>query len=106
MLVHSLWQFALVALVAIVLQGTLRRRSAAMRYWVLLAAMAAMVLAPAATWFSPWSADAGIGGRRDQPEREPQPRTTLCGPGRSCCAEAATGHVARTLRGRIADAVG
>ena len=32
-LVHSLWQFALVALLAVVLQRALQRRSATTRYW-------------------------------------------------------------------------
>ena len=56
-LVHSLWQFALAALLAVVLQRALRRRSATTRYAALLGVMAVMVAAPAATWFSPWSTD-------------------------------------------------
>ncbi len=56
-LVHSLWQFVLVALAAIILQWVLKRRSAATRYGTLLAAMLMMVVAPVATWFSPWSVD-------------------------------------------------
>ncbi|MGO8745879.1 MAG: M56 family metallopeptidase [Thermoguttaceae bacterium] len=55
-LVHSLWQFALVALVAIGLQRVLRRRPATTRYRAFLAAMCVMVAVPVATWFSPWSA--------------------------------------------------
>ncbi len=51
MLIHTLWQFALVAAAAIVLQRILRRRSAAVQYGVLLAAMAAMVAAPIVTCF-------------------------------------------------------
>jgi beta-lactamase regulating signal transducer with metallopeptidase domain len=57
-LVHSLWQFALVALVAIVLRRAMQRCSAASRYGALLAAMLIMVAMPVATWFSPWCADA------------------------------------------------
>ncbi|MHC4405641.1 MAG: M56 family metallopeptidase [Planctomycetota bacterium] len=57
-LVHSLWQFALVVLLAMVLQRALQRRSATTRYSVLLAAMSMMVAVPVVTWFSPWSADA------------------------------------------------
>ena len=50
-LIHTLWQFALVALAAFVVQRSLRRQSAAMQYWALLAAMAVMVAAPLATCF-------------------------------------------------------
>ena len=56
-LVHSLWQFTLVAILALVLQWTLQRRSAATRYAALLASMMLMVAMPVATWFSPWSID-------------------------------------------------
>ncbi len=58
MLVHSLWQFALLALVAVALGRVLRRSPATTRYGALLAAMSLIVVAPVATWFSPWSADA------------------------------------------------
>lgn len=51
-LVHSLWQFAVVALVAGLLQRALRRQSATLRYGVLLVALAGMVLLPLATWLS------------------------------------------------------
>ena len=51
-LIHSLWQFALVALLAVAVQWALRRRSAATRYGVLLAAMSIVVALPAATWFA------------------------------------------------------
>ena len=49
-LVHSLWQFALMALLAGVTVRALRRRSAALRYVVLVAAMAVSVAAPVMTW--------------------------------------------------------
>ena len=49
-LVHSLWQFALVALTAGVIVRVMRRNSAGMRYFVLVAAMAVSVAAPASTW--------------------------------------------------------
>jgi beta-lactamase regulating signal transducer with metallopeptidase domain len=49
-LVHSLWQFALVALLAGAFVRTLRRRSAATRYGVLVVAMAVLLTAPVATW--------------------------------------------------------
>lgn len=49
-LVHSLWQFALVALLAGVIVRTMRRSSAATRYGVLAVAMAVSVAAPVETW--------------------------------------------------------
>lgn len=49
-LVHSLRQFALAALLAGVTVRALRRRSAALRYVVLVAPMAVSVVAPLATW--------------------------------------------------------
>src|SRR5260370_42513822 len=49
-LVHSLWQFAIVALIAGVAVRALLRRSAEVRYAVLVAAMGGSVAAPAATW--------------------------------------------------------
>ncbi len=71
-LVHSLWQFALLALVAIVLRRVLQRRSAATRYGALLAAMSMMVVAPAATWFLPWLADAPAAAVRLSPAGSPE----------------------------------
>ncbi|MBM4089709.1 MAG: M56 family metallopeptidase [Planctomycetes bacterium] len=50
-LVHSLWQFALLMLVGFVLQRALQRCSAVTRYWALLATMCATIIAPAATWY-------------------------------------------------------
>src|SRR5262245_13537353 len=49
-LVHSFWQFALVALIAAVVVRALRRRSAEVRYAVLVCAMGVAVAAPMATW--------------------------------------------------------
>jgi hypothetical protein len=49
-LVHSLWQFVLLALGALVLQRVMLRCSAVARYWTLLLMMCAMTLAPVATW--------------------------------------------------------
>jgi hypothetical protein len=49
-LVHSLWQFGLVALLAGAFVRALRRRSAATRYGVLVVAMAVSLTAPVATW--------------------------------------------------------
>ena len=49
-LIHSLWQLTLVALVAGAIFRALRRRSAATRYVVLVAAMGIAVIAPMATW--------------------------------------------------------
>jgi beta-lactamase regulating signal transducer with metallopeptidase domain len=50
-LVHSLWQFALVALAAGAAVRAMRRSSAAMRYSVLVVAMGCLVAAPSATWW-------------------------------------------------------
>src|SRR5436305_15230856 len=50
MLLHSVWQFALIALVVMVLERAMRRFSAGARYGVFLLALGAMTLAPAATW--------------------------------------------------------
>jgi beta-lactamase regulating signal transducer with metallopeptidase domain len=57
-LVHSLWQFALVALLAVVLRRALQRFSGSVRYVALLTAMSLIVIAPVVTWFFPWSSDA------------------------------------------------
>ena len=51
-LVHSVWQFALIALTALVLQRAMQRTSAATRYWVLLLALGTMLAAPVATWLA------------------------------------------------------
>lgn len=50
-LIHTLWQFAVVAAAALILQRIFQRRSAAVQYCVLLAAMAAIVAAPVVTCF-------------------------------------------------------
>jgi uncharacterized GH25 family protein len=71
-LVHSLWQFALVAILAIVLQRALQRRPATTRYRALLAAMFIMVTVPVATWFSPWSADAPAVAAKFGPVEKPE----------------------------------
>jgi hypothetical protein len=49
-LVHSLWQFALAALLAGAIVRAMRRSSSAARYGVLVVAMAVSVAAPMATW--------------------------------------------------------
>ena len=49
-LVHSVWQLALIALAATALAWSLRRSKAAVRYWVLLLPLFAMIAAPVATW--------------------------------------------------------
>ena len=69
-LVHSLWQFALVALLAVVLQRALGRCSAAVRYRALLAAMSTLVVVPLVTWFSPWAADAPAAAVKLRPLEE------------------------------------
>ncbi|MGQ0637245.1 MAG: M56 family metallopeptidase [Planctomycetaceae bacterium] len=49
-LVHSIWQFAVIALVAKVLDVVLRRASAATRYATFLLTFSALAIAPVATW--------------------------------------------------------
>ena len=49
-LVHSMWQFAAVAIMAAVIAEILRRSSATARYGVLVIAMAMTVVAPCVTW--------------------------------------------------------
>ncbi len=49
-LVHSLWQFALVALLAGVISRAMRRSSSAARYGVHVVAMGVMVVVPLVTW--------------------------------------------------------
>lgn len=49
-LLHSLWQFAAVALIAEIARQAMRRRSAATRYAMFIVALAAMTAAPVATW--------------------------------------------------------
>jgi hypothetical protein len=61
-LVHSLWQFLLLALGVLVLQRALQRCSAAARYGTLLALMCVLVSMPVATW-SLLPADATSGAR-------------------------------------------
>ncbi len=66
-LVHSLWQFALVGLATIVLRRALQRCSAATRYGALLTAMIIMVAMPVATWFSPWLVPAPAAAVKPEP---------------------------------------
>ncbi|HEY2249781.1 MAG TPA: hypothetical protein VGH74_01925, partial [Planctomycetaceae bacterium] len=49
-LVHSLWQFTLVALLAAAIVRALRRSSAKLRYLVLVVAMGVSVGVPVLTW--------------------------------------------------------
>src|SRR5205085_7425678 len=51
-LVHSVWQFAFIALAAMVLERVMRRCSAAARYGALLLALGAMMAAPVTTWLA------------------------------------------------------
>lgn len=60
-LVHTLWQFALVAVIAVVLQWALHRCTAVTRYWALLAAMSVLVVLPVVTFCLLGSADAPAG---------------------------------------------
>src|SRR5437660_799074 len=49
-LVHSIWQFACLAMVVAIFQRATQRLSAAVRYSALLVALAAMIAIPMATW--------------------------------------------------------
>ena len=49
-LIHSLWQFTLVALVAVVVMRLMRRRNASIRYVVLMFVMSAAVILSIVTW--------------------------------------------------------
>ena len=49
-LIHSIWQFGLIALVAAIGVRFMNRRTAASRYIFLVAAMAVAIAAPIATW--------------------------------------------------------
>lgn len=49
-LVHSLWQFALVALLAGVISRAMRRSSSATRYGVHVLAMGVMIITTLVTW--------------------------------------------------------
>jgi beta-lactamase regulating signal transducer with metallopeptidase domain len=50
LLVHSLWQFVTIALVALFLDLVLKRRTAALRYAMLLVGLLMMVTTPFVTW--------------------------------------------------------
>ena len=72
-LVHSLWEFALVALLAGVAVRALRRSSSSLRYGVLVVAMAMSVVAPLSTWqFTASDVSAPVASRESF---EPEPRT-------------------------------
>jgi beta-lactamase regulating signal transducer with metallopeptidase domain len=51
-LVHSLWEFLLIGIVAVSLSRVLRRSSAEIRYIMLLIAFSVMAVAPVATWLA------------------------------------------------------
>lgn len=51
LLVHSLWQFTLVSLLAAIVTRVMRRHSSASRYWIFVAALSLMVVFPIATWY-------------------------------------------------------
>ncbi len=69
-LVHSLWQFAVLAVVACLLGQLLRRGAATTRYRMLASLMLLLVLMPVTTWFAmPWPTDpaavfSGAGARQ------------------------------------------
>jgi beta-lactamase regulating signal transducer with metallopeptidase domain len=50
LLMHSLWQFSLIAIAALVFGQSLRSQSATKRYWMLICAMFLTVLSTTVTW--------------------------------------------------------
>jgi beta-lactamase regulating signal transducer with metallopeptidase domain len=66
-LVHSLWQFAILAIMAIVARRAFHRRSAALRYRTLLAAMLVLVALPVVTWLWIEPAEAPVAVVETQP---------------------------------------
>ncbi len=60
-LIHSLWQFALLSILALAVSQWLTRHAASTRYLVLSAFLLAMVVVPPGTWFAleSWSATDG-----------------------------------------------
>ena len=71
LLIHSLWQFAAVALFAFGLQWLLRHTSASVRYRILLAAMGVMVSMPIATYFFIDFDDSPVVASKLQPIEQP-----------------------------------
>lgn len=51
-LLHSLWQFLLIAILALAILRFVKRSAAALRYAILVFTMAVCVVLPVATWFS------------------------------------------------------
>ena len=66
-LVHSLWQFALLAFVAFVLQQALTASAATTRYAALLAVLAVMVVVPLTAWLWRVPADTPAAATRFTP---------------------------------------
>src|SRR5437773_8717160 len=72
LLVHSLWQFAAIGLVAAALLWLLRRASAETRYWSSLIALCAIVTTPLITWcYLPMRISPGLSGMRTTAEIAP-----------------------------------
>jgi beta-lactamase regulating signal transducer with metallopeptidase domain/uncharacterized GH25 family protein len=74
MLVHSLWQFTLVAILALGLERALQRRSSAARYWTYLALLSVMAALPIITWFALRPTTAATFAEREHTRRVFQPR--------------------------------
>ena len=73
-LVHSLWQFALLAVIAFGLHQTMRRSNSSARYLVLLGMLAAIVVAPLVTWsVLPVEAPQLVIAAAPAPAPQPQP---------------------------------
>jgi len=76
-LMHSLWQLSLMALLAAAAVRALRRSSAAARYGVLAAALAVSVAAPVATWLIQSDALRSRGTEHSDIEVQPKRGPTL-----------------------------
>lgn len=74
MVIHSIWQAALIAVVFGFALLLLRRKPAAVRYWVANAALLSVLLAAAGTFWYYYQAPAGISADLNQP---PQPHPNM-----------------------------
>jgi hypothetical protein len=78
-LIHTVWQFALIAVVAAVLHWILRHRSARARYLAGVVLLGAMAVAPSVTWFAvdtsqPTAVQAARNAAVHAPDQGPLPR--------------------------------
>src|SRR3954469_10481475 len=74
MLVHSLWQFTFLAILALGSQWALKRRSSAARYWTYLVLLSVMAALPIVTWFALLPTTAATFDPKQHAQRVFQPR--------------------------------